>query len=71
MGLDILDRKIRQAAEKYLAQLESDVIFFYGEIFPESKRFVVDNPLIGAQERSLLHAWDDEYDDVWESVPTT
>jgi len=46
MALDILDREIRQAAEKYLAQLEreleSDVIFFYGEIFPGIERILRD-----------------------------
>ena len=46
MAIDILDREIRQAAEKYLNQLEtklgSDVVFFYAEIFPGVERLFRD-----------------------------
>lgn len=46
MALDILDREIQQAAEKYLKSLEenlsSDVVFFYGEIFPGVERLFRD-----------------------------
>jgi hypothetical protein len=39
--------------------------------FVKERQATGSNELMRAQEKSLEHAWDDEYDEVWDSAETT